>query len=82
MSTPPGVTSTPLPHISAPCPKCGSESRSLVWIPPAGDLRAIDHHAGATGDPREHMRVTCGTCGYAWAAAPLDASGSAEGDAP
>lgn len=74
----PGVVTTPLPHLSGPCPKCGSESRALVWIPTAGERYTFEHLELAADDPREHMRVTCSACGFTWAAAPLDASGRAE----
>ena len=73
MNTRTGATQASLPPLSEPCPKCGSETRSLVWIPAAGEAEATDATLVRL-DPREHMQVTCSSCGFVWAAAPLDSS--------
>lgn len=68
-----------LPHLSSPCPKCGSEDHDLLWIPSAEDP---NHERPYTTlpyeEPREHLRVTCRGCGYVWPAAPLDAGDAAQ----
>lgn len=67
-----GAASAPLPHLSAPCPKCGAEGRSLVWVAAAG-ATDVDDAPLFRLDPREHMQVTCSACGFTWPAAPMDA---------
>jgi len=71
MTTPAGAGPAPLPPIDRPCPKCGAEGRSLVWVPAAGDTD-VDHAPLIRLEPREHMQVTCSTCGFMRAAAPAD----------
>lgn len=72
MTTPTGATTASLPPLSAPCPKCGSELRTLAWVPAAGDTD-VDDAPLIRLDPRDHLQVTCAACGFVWAAAPLDA---------
>lgn len=67
-----GAALAPLPHLSAPCRKCGSDQRTLVCVPAAGDSE-VDDAPLVRLDPREHLQVTCSACGFTWAAAPLDA---------
>lgn len=69
MSTSTGAAPASLPHLSAPCPKCGSEARTLLWIPAAGETEDAPL---VRLDPREHLQVTCSACGFVWSAAPLD----------
>jgi len=69
MTTPTGAALASLPPIDRPCRKCGSEARSLMWIPAADDSA----NPLVRIDPREYMRVTCDACGFVWAAAPADA---------
>lgn len=71
MTTPTGAAPASLPPLPAPCPKCGSEGRSLVWVPAAG-ATDVDDAPLIRLDPREHMQVACSTCGFVWAAAPAD----------
>lgn len=71
MTMPTGAALAPLPPIDRPCGKCGSDQRTLVWVPSADK--------GAAGplirlDPRDHLQVTCSVCGFVWPAAPVDAS--------
>ncbi len=75
MTTSTGAAPASFPHLSAPCPKCGAEGRSLVWVPAAGAIADGPTDAPLIRlDPREHMRVTCSVCGFVWPAAPADAS--------
>lgn len=66
-----GATPASLSPLSAPCPKCGSELRTLVWVPAAG-APDVDDAPVIRLDPREHLRVICASCGFVRAAAPED----------
>ena len=50
------------------CPKCGFEDVGIVWFPRFSERKALD----SSPDPREHIRLTCDDCGYAWSEAPMD----------
>lgn len=69
-----GAPAASLPPLNAPCRKCGSETRDILWIP---DLLDDDHERPDAPLPYtqsdEHIRVTCRGCGFVWPAAPLDA---------
>jgi predicted nucleic-acid-binding Zn-ribbon protein len=71
MTTPAGAGSASRPPLSAPCPKCSSDQRTLVCIPSTG-ADDFDDAPLIRLDPREHMQVTCSACGFVWAAAPAD----------
>lgn len=77
-ATLPGAGSAPLPPLTGPCPKCGSDLRTFTWFPDAGEVGGPPPPQHVRFDPREHLRVTCGACGFVWAAAPLDSAPSAE----
>lgn len=80
MTTLTGAGPAPLACLADPCPKCwaAAEVHTLLWIPPAGDEVVERPLAIPYVEPREHMRVTCGRCGFVWAAAPADADGAPE----
>ncbi len=67
---------TALPSVDAPCVKCGKEEKSIRYRAPAERRPPEDIDEDIPDAPAtEYMRATCKSCGYAWAALPLDAKG-------
>ena len=56
----------PASRVFGPCPKCGSGQVDVKWFPKGDTPRHISQPL------TEHLRVTCGRCGYAWSELPLD----------